>query len=145
AGQEKREARDLPSWDLSMRQLCDLELLANGAFSPLEGFLGERDYLSVLERMRLTSGVLWPMPITLDVTQAFADNVREGDKIALRDPEGVLLATMEIQSLYSPDKEAEARAVFGTVDESHPGVHYLRHEANEVYLGGRVRAVEPPA
>ena len=67
--QEKARARDLPSWDLNMRQLCDIEMLLNGAFSPLEGFLGEADYRRVLSDMRLTSGVLWPMPITLDVTR----------------------------------------------------------------------------
>ena len=83
---EKASARDLPSWDLNMRQLCDIELLLNGGFSPLEGFLGEQDYKLVLSKMRLASGVLWPMPVTLDVTTAFADKLKEGDHIALRDP-----------------------------------------------------------
>ena len=69
---EEIRARDLPSWDLSMRQLCDLELLLNGAFSPLEGFMGADDYNAVLANMRLADGVLWPIPITLDVTEAIA-------------------------------------------------------------------------
>ncbi len=77
--QEKARARDLPSWDLNMRQLCDIEMLLNGAFSPLEGFLGEADYQRVLSDMRLTSGVLWPMPITLDVTEKFAEKLKVGD------------------------------------------------------------------
>jgi sulfate adenylyltransferase len=141
---EKSRARDLASWDLSMRQLCDIELLLNGAFSPLEGFMAEQDYRSVLSDMRLTNGVLWPMPIALDVTPAFADELKDGDAVALRDGEGVLVATMEISSIYRPDREAEARAVFGTTDDKHPAVSYLRHRSNEVYLGGRLRGVEAP-
>jgi sulfate adenylyltransferase len=141
---EKARARDLPSWDLSMRQLCDIEMLLNGAFSPLDGFLGKADYDRVLADMRLTSGVLWPMPITLDVTSAFADKLKEGDTVALRDGEGVLIATMEVSSLYTPDREDEARAVFGTTDDKHPAVSFLRHRSNEVYLGGRLKGVESP-
>jgi sulfate adenylyltransferase len=141
---EKARARDLPSWDLNMRQTCDVEMLLNGAFSPLEGFLGEQDYRKVLADMRLASGVLWPMPINLDVTAAFADKVKEGDHIALRDAEGVLVATMEVSSKYKPNKELEARSVFGTTDEKHPGVSYLVRQAGEVYLGGKLRGVEPP-
>ena len=141
---EKARSRDLPSWDLNMRQLCDIELLLNGAFSPLEGFMNEADYKKVLSDMRLASGVLWPMPVNLDVTPTFADSLKEGDTIALRDPEGVLIATMEIASIYRPDKEAEARAVFGTTDELHPGVSYLKRRANDVYLGGKLRGVEAP-
>jgi sulfate adenylyltransferase len=144
AKEERARARDLKSWDLNMRQLCDLELLLNGAFSPLEGFMAEPDYRRVLADMRLDSGVLWPMPVTLDVTPAFADELKEGDTVALRDGEGVLVATMEVSSIYRPDREAEARAVFGTVDDKHPGVSYLRHRSNEVYVGGRLRGVETP-
>jgi sulfate adenylyltransferase len=142
--EEKAKARDLPSWDLNMRQLCDIEMLLNGAFSPLEGFMTEPDYAGVLKEMRLTSGVLWPMPITLDVTPAFAEKVKQGDAVALRDGEGVLIATMEVASIYRPDREAEAKAVFGTTDEKHPGVSYLRRRSNEVYLGGKLRGVEAP-
>ena len=142
--EEKAKARDLPSWDLTMRQLCDIEMLLNGAFSPLEGFMTEPDYARVLKEMRLSNGVLWPMPVTLDVTAAFAEKVKEGDTVALRDGEGVLIATMEIASLYRPDREAEAKAVFGTTDEKHPSVSYLRRRSNEVYLGGKLRGVEAP-
>jgi sulfate adenylyltransferase len=142
--QEKARARDLPSWDLTMRQLCDIEMLLNGAFSPLEGFLGEADYRHVLSDMRLTSGVLWPMPITLDVTQQFAEKLKEGDTIALRDGEGVLTATMEISSIYRPDFDVEAKAVFGTTDLKHPAVSYLKTRSNPVYLGGKLRGVDAP-
>jgi sulfate adenylyltransferase len=144
AAAEKKRARDLPSWDLTMRQTCDVEMLLNGAFSPLEGFLNEQDYRKVLSDMRLASGVLWPMPVNLDVTPVFADKLKLGDHIALRDAEGVLVATMEVSSIYRPNKELEARSVFGTVDEKHPGVSYLMRRANEVYLGGKLRGVEPP-
>lgn len=144
AAEAKQASRDLPSWDLSRRQLCDIELLLNGAFSPLEGFLAEQDYRGVLDDMRLSSGVFWPMPITLDVSEDFAAPLKEGDGIALRDPEGVLIATLEISSIYRPDKSAEAAAVFGTTDDTHPGVNYLLNQANAVYLGGRLRGVEAP-
>ena len=141
---EKRRSRDLPSWDLTMRQLCDIELLQNGGFSPLEGFQDEQDYRSVLDKMRLSNGTIWPIPITLDVTETFAQAVKVGGKIALRDPEGVLIATMEISSIYRPEKEREAKAVFGTTDDSHPGVNYLLTRANPVYLGGRIKGLEAP-
>ncbi len=141
---EKTRARDIPSWDLSMRQLCDLEMLLNGAFSPLEGFMGVADYNAVLENMRLVDGVLWPMPITLDVTEKFADSVEPGVRIALRDHEGVLIATMDVESSFCPDKKAEALAVFGSADEAHPAVRYLNDQANDVYLGGRLYGVEAP-
>jgi sulfate adenylyltransferase len=141
---EKARSRDLPSWDLTMRQLCDIELLMNGGFSPLIGFLNKADYDGVVKDMRLASGVFWPMPVTLDVTESFAEPLEEGNSIALRDPEGVLIATMEIESIFRPDKPAEAAAVFGTTDDTHPGVAYLMHTAHPVYLGGRLRGVEPP-
>ena len=144
AADEKTRSRELPSWDLTMRQLCDLELLLNGAFSPLDGFLDESDYDPVLADMRLASGVFWPMPITLDVDERFAEPLREGDTIALRDVEGVLIATLEISSIFRPDREREARAVFGTLDTAHPGVNHLRNRTHPVYLGGRVKGIEAP-
>ena len=139
----KKEAQDLPSWDLTERQLCDIELLLNGAFSPLDGFLGQADYERVLKEMRLTSGVLWPIPVTLDVTPAFADGLEAGTPIALRDAEGVLVATLRVDDIWRPDKDAEAESVFGTGDDAHPGVYQLRH-TNDVYVGGTLEGVEPP-
>ena len=144
AAAEKANAREYPSWDLTERQLCDTELLLNGAFSPLEGFLGKDDYDSVLESMRLTSGVLWPVPITLDVSEDFAKTLSKGDKVALRDLEGVILATIEVSDIWAPDKAAEAKAVFGTTDEAHPAVHYLNNVANPVCVGGRLTGIEAP-
>ncbi len=141
---EKQAARDYASWDLSERQLCDIELLLNGAFSPLDGFLNQADYDSVVSGMRLTSGVLWPVPITLDVTEEFAETIKSGDKLALRDLEGVILATLEIGDIWTPDKSAEAKGVYGTTDEMHPAVHYLNNIANPVYVGGKLTGVETP-
>jgi sulfate adenylyltransferase len=144
ADEEKLRASDYPSWDLSPRQLCDLDLLLNGAFSPLEGFLGQADYEKVCDEMRLESGVLWPIPITLDVSEEFAGGVSEGDTIALRDVEGVLIATLKVSDIWQPDKQSEAQRVFGTTDDSHPGVNYLLHKTGPVYLGGKIDGVEPP-
>jgi sulfate adenylyltransferase len=144
ADEVRAEAGDLASWDLSPRQLCDLDLLLNGAFSPLEGFLCQADYEAVCDTMRLQSGILWPIPITLDVSTDFAEQVGVGDTIALRDSEGVLIATMEIAEQWTPDRESEAQRIFGTIDDSHPGVDYLMHQSGPVYLGGKVHGVEPP-
>jgi len=140
---EQSAAGDFPSWSLTERQLCDLDLLCNGAFSPLTGFLGEADHRVVCEGMRLTSGVLWPIPVCLDVAEDFAAGVEAGTRIALRDPEGVLLATMDVEDVYRPDREHEARTVYGTTDQAHAGVHHLMNVSHPVYLGGRVHGVEP--
>ncbi|MDX1527880.1 MAG: bifunctional sulfate adenylyltransferase/adenylylsulfate kinase [Gammaproteobacteria bacterium] len=144
ADAEKAAAKDYPSWDLTRRQLCDIELILNGAFSPLQGFMPRADYDKVLSDMRLASGVLWPIPITLDVSRAFADQISDGTNIALRDREGVVLATMTVEDIWIPDKREEAGAVFSTEDAAHPGVDYLMNQAGEVYLGGRLRGIEPP-
>ncbi|MEM8572981.1 MAG: adenylyltransferase, partial [Pseudomonadota bacterium] len=119
----KLEAAELPSWDLTPRQVCDLELLMNGGFAPLKGFLDEEDYTSVVETMRLKDGTLWPMPITLDVSQAFADSVEPGQDIALRDAEGVILAILSVSDKYMPNKAREAEKVFGADDQAHPAVY----------------------
>jgi sulfate adenylyltransferase len=144
AAAEKEAAGDYPSWDLTERQLCDIELLLNGAFSPLEGFLNKDDYDSVVATMRLADGLLWPIPVTLDVTESFADGLAAGDKIALRDLEGVILATLEVGDVWTPDRDAEARGVFGTTDEAHPAVNYLNNIANPVYVGGKLQGLEMP-
>ncbi len=143
AEQEQLRAGDYPTWDLTERQLCDLDMLTNGAFSPLTGFLNEAEYLGVCKDMRLPDGTLWPMPICLDVSEEFASSLEIGKRLALRDPEGVLLATMDVESIYQPDKQQEAVNVFGTEDDAHPGVDYLMNRAGSVYVGGRVYGIEP--
>ncbi|MEM6577099.1 MAG: bifunctional sulfate adenylyltransferase/adenylylsulfate kinase [Pseudomonadota bacterium] len=140
----KSEAADLTSWDLSPRQICDLELLMNGGFNPLKGFLSEADYTSVVDTMRLADGTLWPMPINLDVSQDFADSLELGQDIALRDQEGVILATMTVTDRWVPDKSHEAVEVFGADDIAHPAVAYLHEQAGAVYLGGPVTGIQQP-
>ncbi len=140
----KKEAAELTSWDLTARQTCDLELLMNGGFNPLTGFLGKDDYESVVETMRLADGTLWPMPITLDVSEDFAGKIEEGQDIALRDAEGVILATLSISDIYTPDKTREAEMVFGADDIAHPAVNYLHHTAGTVYVGGTITGIQQP-
>jgi sulfate adenylyltransferase len=140
----KLQAAELRSWDLTPRQLCDLELLLNGGFHPLTGFMNQADYDGVVERMRLADGRLWPMPITLDVSQTFADTIETGEDIALRDPEGVILAILCVGDKWTPDKAREAEKVFGADDRAHPAVNYLRAVAGPVYLGGAVTGLTPP-
>ena len=140
----KLEAAGLTSHDLSPRQICDLELLMNGGFNPLKGFLSEADYDNVVENMRLADGSLWPMPITLDVTEKFAETVEVGQDIALRDQEGVILATMTVTDKWVPNKDREAEKVFGANDLAHPAVNYLHNTAGKVYLGGPVVGIQQP-
>ena len=144
AARLRERAARLPSWDLTRRQACDLELLMNGGFWPLTGFLGEADYDGVVEGMRLSSGALWPIPVTLEVTEAFAAEAAPGGEIALRDQEGVILATMEVTDRWTPDREREARMVFGADDPAHPAVEQLRRAAGRVCLGGPVSGIQMP-
>ena len=123
--------------DLTKRQICDIELLLNGSFSPLIGFMKQTDYSKVLEEMRLESGALWPMPITLDVTKKFSLKLAIGEEIALKDQEGTILAIMKITDKWTPNKVIEAKKVYGTTDINHPGVNYLLNEAEHIYLGGQ--------
>lgn len=140
----KIEAGELPSWDLSPRQTCDLELLMNGGFTPLKGFLGQEDYDSVVENLRLADGTLWPMPITLDVSEKFADGIEIGQDIALRDQEGVILAIMSVTDKWEPNKSREAEKVFGADDQAHPAVNYLHNQAGKIYLGGPITGIQQP-
>ena len=140
----KVEAGNLPSWDLTARQVCDLELLMNGGFNPLKGFLSEADYDGVVENMRLADGTLWPMPITLDVNEKFAEGIAPGQDIALRDQEGVILAILSVTDKWVPNKSREAEKVFGADDLAHPAVNYLHHTAGAVYLGGPITGIQQP-
>jgi sulfate adenylyltransferase len=146
AAEFKAHSRDWPSWELTPRQLCDLELLLNGGFSPLRGFMTRADYEGVCHNMRLASGTFWPMPVTLDVTEQFARRLKPGTcKVALRDPEGVMLAVLEVEDVWQPDRTEEASSVFGTTNKMHPGVDYLLHQANPWYAGGKLSGLQLPA
>jgi sulfate adenylyltransferase len=140
----KSRSKDWPSWDLTPRQLCDLELLMNGGFSPLNGFMNRADHERVCQDMRLSDGTLWTMPITLDVTEEFAKSLSIGTTVALRDEEGVMLAALDVEDVWQPDKKAEAESVFGTNNTEHPGAGYLMNRANPFYVGGRITGFEAP-
>lgn len=137
-------ALSLPEVILNERQICDLELLATGAFSPLQGFMVRADYESVLDRMRLQNGMLWPLPICLDISEMQARRLEAGQSVALRDPEGFLLAAMHIEDLWPIDSEKEASLVYGTSDQGHPGVRYLHENGSKYYVGGRLEVLSLP-
>lgn len=140
----KLEAASLPSWDLTPRQICDLELLMNGGFFPLKGFQSEADYNGTVENMRTADGTLWPMPITLDVSEKFAETIATGQDIALRDQEGVILAILSISDKWTPNKAKEAELVYGADDLAHPAVNYLHNVAGPIYLGGAITGIQQP-
>ncbi|MCA3509280.1 MAG: bifunctional sulfate adenylyltransferase/adenylylsulfate kinase [Rhodobacter sp.] len=144
AAKLKVAAGSLPSWDLTARQVCDLELLMNGGFHPLKGFQSEADYAGTVETMRTSDGTLWPIPITLDVSGKFAAGVEPGQDIALRDQEGVILAILSVTDKWVPNKANEALKVFGADDPAHPAVNYLHNVAGPVYLGGPVTGIQQP-
>ena len=139
ASELQEASRDWPSWDLTARQVCDLELLMNGGFSPLSGFMTSTDYGSVCESMRLADGTLWPIPITLDVDEACAEGLESGSTVALRDAEGVMLAALHVEEIWRPDRVQEAEQVYGTANPEHPGAAYRLEQSNPVYLGAASR------
>jgi len=140
----QKESRHFPSWDLTPRQVCDLELLMNGGFSPLTGFMGRKDYESVCSTMRLADGTLWPMPITLDVPEAFATTLTPGASVALRDAEGVMLAVLRVEDVWAPDRLAEVQAVYGSTNKEHPGVAAILDRSHPWVVGGRIEGLQLP-
>ena len=116
--QLQKESINYSSLTLNDRQLCDLEMLLNGGFSPLKGFLGEADYNSVLEKNQLSDNTVWPIPITLDVSEEFSKELKADDKIVLRDHEGVALGILNISDKWSPDRKKEAENVYPSSDRT---------------------------
>ncbi len=137
-------AHELPALTLTRRQLCDLELILNGGFAPLAGFMSKADYESVLDNMRLADGSVWPMPVMLDVDRAFVEDMQADQQVALRDPEGLLLAILKFKECWAVPHHREAQAIFGTTDETHPGVAYLFQQTKEMYVSGTLLAVSMP-
>jgi len=123
---------------LTSREVSDLDMLASGALSPLEGFMGRDDYERVVEEMRLADGLVWALPVCLAVAAAPA-----GDRLALADEAGTLLAVLDVEDVYEYDKEREAERCFRTTDEAHPGVARL-YAQHPLYLAGRVTVFERP-
>ena len=140
----KSESLDMPSVTLSQRQLCDVELMMNGGFTPLDGFMDRESYTHVLESMRLPDGELWPIPVTLDIGQESAKKMGPGSRVALRDQEGLILAVLDVSAAWEPDKRTEAQHVYGTTSERHPGVRHLYERTGDVYVGGRVLGIQLP-
>lgn len=129
---------------LGDHHLCDLELIATGAFSPLEGFMVRADYESVLDRMRLQDGTLWPVPVCLDVSETKARQLEAGQSVALRDPEGFLLAVMHVEDIWPIDKAKEIRLIYGGEEEDNPGVQHLEQQTKAFYVGGRIEVISLP-
>ncbi len=129
---------------LNDRQMCDLELLATGVFSPLNGFMSRSDYESVLDRMRLQNDTLWPIPICLGIPENIARGLEAGQSVALRDPEGFLLAIMHIEDIWPIDREKEAAQVYDTLNPTHPGVHFLMNDPATHYIGGPIEVLSLP-
>ncbi|MBW2433318.1 MAG: bifunctional sulfate adenylyltransferase/adenylylsulfate kinase [Deltaproteobacteria bacterium] len=140
----KEIALNLPEITLNERQMCDLEMLATGGFSPLKGYMIRSDYESVLDRMRLQDGTLWPIPICMDIDELKARSLEAGQSVALRDPEGYLLAVMHIEDLWPVEREKEAQQVYGTLDQTHPGIDYLYKSAGDYYIGGQLEVLSAP-
>lgn len=140
----KEIALKLPDIVLNDRQICDFELLATGVFSPLHGFMKRADYESVLDRMRLQDGLLWPIPICLDVSDTHGRNLEAGQSVALKDPEGFLLGIMHVEDIWAINREKEALQIYGTLDRDHPGVQYLFENGGNYYVGGKLEVADFP-
>ena len=139
-----QKAFQLPYWQLDERQTCDIELLISGAFEPLNSFMSKADYDSVVNNMRLADGQLWPMPIMLSISEAFAESLKIGDQITLRDPEHFAVAIITVQEIWKADLQEEAQKTFATLDAKHPAVNYLLHSSNTIYISGPLQAIGLP-
>ena len=148
ADQEKRhalleQAKKLKSIQLTIRQISDLELIADGAVSPLAGFMTQKNYESVVDSMRLDNGLPWSVPVTLAITSEQANIFKSTDQVLLSDKDGYSLAILEVEDIYHYDKEKEAQKVYGTSDSAHPGVAAL-YRQDEYLIGGSVTVLQLP-
>ncbi len=141
---ERDEIAQLPRYAVVGRQRYDLELIMNGGFAPLVGFMDRADYASVRDTMRLADGMLWPVPVVLDVAETDAALFTENPEVVLTDVTGVPLAVLTVGDVYRPDQIKEAQEVYGTLDTNHFGVRYVLERTNPVYVGGRVRMLALP-
>jgi sulfate adenylyltransferase len=142
ARQAAEDAAQLPKVELGPREAADLEMLATGALSPLTGFMGEKDYRSVLDDMRLSSGLVWSIPITISTDDEGIKRIGRSEAVALT-REGSAVAMLDVDEVFRRDREQEATSVFQTTDASHPGVAAL-YGAGDWVIGGRVRAIGLP-
>jgi sulfate adenylyltransferase len=137
-------AQTAPRVTLSEVGLADLEMIATGAYSPLQGFMGQADYKQVVDAMRLADGTLWPIPITLPVSESKAEMLREGQPVGLYAPDGRLAGLLELRERYRYDPIREAQQIYRTTEQAHPGVARL-YAQGPVLLGGDVWLIEPLA
>ena len=130
------------SLTLSLKQQCDLEMIANGAFSPLSTFNNQKDYEEILLNNKLSNGLVWPIPIVLDVPDQFLKSLDKNEYISLRNAEGFLLAILKVNEFWAPDKKEEANSVFKSNDPNHPGVDYLFNHTNNNYISGELVPIQ---
>jgi len=140
----KALSRSLQSITLSSSAASDLELIMNGAFSPLRGFMNRSDYESVLDRMRLQDRTLWPIPVCLGISESEAQHLESGQSVALRDNEGFMLAVLHVKDIWPIEKEREAEAVYDTQDQEHSGVRCLFDSPGKYYVGGAIEGIQLP-
>ena len=129
---------------LDNRQLCDLELILNGGFNPLKGFLNQNDYNSVLENMRLSTGELWPMPIVLSITNEEKNKLLDKKSVLLCDKTNLPIAELLIEDIYKPDLVKECKSVFGCDDDNHPYIKKILKQEDNYYIGGTVKKIRLP-
>lgn len=129
---------------LNQRQICDLELIMNGGFCPLETYMGRKDYENVVEHMRLCDGSVWPIPIVLDIQGNLANKIDRGSIISLKDHEGFVLASLAVEEVWQPNKLIEAQKVYGTKNPEHPGVDYLLNQSGDYYVSGKLTKIRDP-
>ena len=132
----------IASLTLTLKQQCDLEMISNGAFSPLLTFNNQKDYEEVLLNNKLLNGAIWPIPIVLDVPDKFLKALDKNEHISLRNAEGFLLAILKVKEFWSPNKKDEANSVFKTIDQNHPGVDYLFNHTNSNYISGELVPIQ---
>ncbi len=144
AAELKAQSQNWQSWHMTPRQICDLELLLNGGFSPLTGFMNKADYQVVCDNMRLKDNTIWPVPITLDIDEKLAKSLSTSDMIALRDLEGTMLAALKVEDIWEPDLKDEAKKVFDTKNTEHPAVAQLLEKTNPYYVGGSLLGIALP-
>jgi len=135
-------SNNISSLTLSLKQQCDLEMISNGAFSPLSTFNNQKDYQEILLKNKLSNGLVWPIPIVLDVPDQFLKSLDKNEYISLRNTEGFLLAILKVKEFWAPNKKEEANLVFKSNDPNHPGVDYLFNHTNNNYISGELIPIQ---
>ncbi len=131
-------SNNISSLTLSLKQQCDLEMISNGAFSPLSTFNNQKDYEEILLNNKLSNGLVWPIPIVLDVPDQFLKSLDKNEYISLRNTEGFLLAILKVKEFWTPNKKEEANLVFKSNDLNHPGIDYLFNHTSNNYISGEL-------